>query len=312
MGQAEHRSAAPQPVRGRRKGAMALEKHERRAVDLLCDGIGGVAYALGLETFAKAGDFAPGGVSGLALLVEQLCGLPVGLTVLALNVPLLLLGYRCIGRAFLCRTVRSMVVCTVLLDVVFPHVPVYTGDRLLAALYAGALLGAGLALFYRRGSSSGGIDLLVLAIRARRPQLSIGVLTLLLDVVVVLLGWPVFGDVDAVLYGLVAAAVTSLVIDRLLCGVGGHKLVMVITGAGQAVAAQIAARCGCGATLLHATGVYTGAARHVLLCACAKTEVYRVRATIDAVDPAAFVLVADMSGVFGTGFGDPTRNDPFP
>ena len=282
------------------------------AYDLAADLAGGVCYAVGMYVFAMHADFAPGGVSGLALLLNRLLGLPVGLGTLLLNLPLFALSYRFVGRRFLARTLRSTVICVLFLDVVFPRFPAYTGEPFLAALYSGAFLGAGLALFYMHGSSSGGMDLLTMTIKKLRPHLSVGAVMMAIDMVVILLGWPVFGNVDAVLYGLTAVAVTAFVLDKIMYGAGACKLVIIITDAGSEVAEQIAAQCARGSTLLRASGAYTGAERHVLLCACGRAEAYRVRAAAHEIDEDAFVVVTEAGEVFGEGFADPRGTIPLP
>lgn len=272
------------------------------AYDLAADLAGGVCYAVGMYVFAMHADFAPGGVSGLALIANHLWGMPVGLGTLLLNMPLFALAWRFVGHHFLRRTLRSMLICVLLLDGVFPHLPVYTGDPFLAALYSGAFLGTGLALFYTHGSSSGGMDLLTMTIKKLRPHLSVGAVMMAIDLVVILLGWPVFGNVDAVLYGLTAVVVTAFVLDKIMYGAGACMLVIIITDAGQAVARRIAARCGRGSTQIRALGSYTGTERYVLLCACGKAQAYKVRTAAHEIDRGAFVMVTEASEVFGEGF----------
>ena len=182
-------------------------------VDQLYNLAAGFLYALSICYFARGSDFAPGGVSGLALIVNYLWHLPVGITTLVFNLPLVALSIRFVGRAFLAKSLVSMVWCTVFQDVVFARVGCYTGDPLVAALFAGVTWGFALALLYMRGSSSGGTDFLTMSIKVLRPHLSIGAVTGGIDLVVILLGWPVFGTVDSVLYGLVTTVITSLVID---------------------------------------------------------------------------------------------------
>lgn len=280
-------------------------------LDLLMDIGGGVLYAIGIDLFAKNANFAPGGVSGLALIVYHLCQLPVGLGSLLLNIPLVLISFRYVGRRFLYKTLRSVIVCTILLDLVFIHVPSYTGSPLLAAIYSGVFLGAGLALFYLHGSSSGGSDLLTMSIKVTRPHLSIGFVTMLTDMVVICLGWPVFGNVDAVLYGLVSTAATSLVMDRILNGASMGILVLVVTQHGQAIAEEINRCCQRGATLLSAQGSYTGASQQVVMCACTKSEAHKVRTAAYRVDHDAFVVVSQTNEIFGAGFISPDQTTAF-
>lgn len=274
-------------------------------LDLLCDLAGSFFYATGIYIFARAANFAPGGVSGLALIINYLWGLPIGFMTLILNVPLVLISYRFVGKKFLLKTMRSMIVCTIFLDIVFPHFPVYTGNQFLAALYSGVFLGTGLAFFYMRGSSSGGTDLLTMSIKVLHPHLSVGAVTLAIDVVIILLGWPVFQNVDAVLYGMVATAVTSIVMDKLLYGVGAGKLVLIVSGRGQAVADYIAEKYNRGSTMCDVLGTYTGEKRQMLFCACSMTEAYKIRSAAYHIDKNSFVMITEASEVFGEGFADP-------
>lgn len=218
---------------------MMKEKAQTLVTDQLYNLVAGFLYALSICYFAKGADFAPGGLSGLALLGNYLWGFPIGITTLVLNVPLVLLGFRFVGRAFLGKTVISMLWCTFFQDVVFADQPGYGGDPLLAALFAGITWGGALALLYMRGSSSGGTDFLTMSIKVLRPHLSVGVVTGAIDLVVILLGWPVFGSVDAVLYGLVTTAVTSLVIDKIMYGSNAGKMLTIITTKGQEIADEI-------------------------------------------------------------------------
>ena len=270
--------------------------------DLAADLIGGICYAVGIYIFAKHAGFAPGGVSGLALLLDHLFGLPVGLGTLMLNLPLFALSYRFVGRQFLIKTLRSTMICVLFLDVVFPRFPAYTGDPFLAALFSGVFLGTGLALFYMRGSSSGGMDLLTMSVKALRPHLSIGMVMLSMDMVVILLGWPVFGDVDAVLYGVASTGVSTIVIDKILYGAGAGTLAIIITEKGRQIGEKIGENVRRGVTTIPASGGYTGMYRDVILCACSKAEAYLVKSIVQEVDDKAFVMFTETSEVLGEGF----------
>ena len=226
-------------------------------VDQLYNLAAGFLYALSICYFARGSDFAPGGISGLALIVNYLWHLPVGITTLVFNLPLVALSIRFVGRAFLAKSLVSMVWCTVFQDVVFARVGCYTGDPLVAALFAGVTWGFALALLYMRGSSSGGTDFLTMSIKVLRPHLSIGAVTGGIDLVVILLGWPVFGTVDSVLYGLVTTVITSLVIDKVMYGSSSSKMLTIITTKGQEIADEISRECERGSTMLKAIGTYT-------------------------------------------------------
>lgn len=270
--------------------------------DILYDISGSILYAAGIYTFAGNAGFAPGGVSGLALITDHLWGFPVGTMTLLLNIPLVIISYRAVGRQLLIKSAVTMVISSLFLDVIFPMFPVYSGDRLIASVCSGAFLGAGMALFYLRGSSSGGIDFLALTIKKKRPHMTIGVITMLIDLVVILLGWPVFGDVDAVLYGVLATFVSTVVIDKILYGAGAGTLAIIITEKGKETAERISERAGRGVTSLRAVGAYTRTDREVLLCACSKAEAYLVKSAVQEADDKAFFMFTETSEVFGEGF----------
>ena len=279
--------------------------------DLALDVTGAILYAVSLAVFAANANFAPGGISGLSIVLHHLFGVPIGTTGLVLNIPLILLSLRIVGLPFLLKTLRSMIICAVFVDVVFPFLPSYHGDLLLASLFAGVSMGVGLAMFYRHGSSSGGTDLLTMSIRARHPHLSMGSITLAIDLAIIGIGGLVYGNVDAVLYGIIATTVTSFVLDRMLSGVGAGKLLVIITSRGQAVADYIGEVAARGSTMSRGVGTYTGSPRDILFCACSRAEAWRVREAAYQVDPDCFVMISDTSEIYGEGFIDPQSKDSF-
>ena len=256
--------------------------------DFLYNIAGSILYAAGIDTFAGAAGFAPGGVSGLALILNHLWGLPVGIMTLILNVPLVLISYKVVGKKFLLKTAVTMLISTFFLDLVFPFFPLYRGQRLLAAVYSGDLLGGGMVL--------------TMAIKKKHPSFSLGKITLMIDLAVILLGWPVFGDVDAVLYGLISTFVSVVVIDKVLYGIGAGTLAIIITSDGGKTAKAIRENADRGVTLLEATGGYTGQQKGVLLCACSKSEAYMVQEAVRKTDETAFLMFTETSEVFGEGF----------
>lgn len=285
--------------------AISINKKKigRVATDIFYDTAGSILYASGIWTFAKNADFAPGGISGLSLILNYIWGLPMGLMTLVLNVPLAAVSYKVIGKKFLLKTMVSMVISTVFLDGIFPMFPVYQGHRMLAAVYSGVCLGAGMALFYMHGSSSGGIDFIAMVIKKKKPYFSLGMITMVMDIIIIALGWPVFGDVDAVLYGVASTAVSTIVVDKILYGIGAGTLAIVITEQGQKVAQNIRETAKRGVTVLEGTGSFTGGRRAVLLCACSKPEAYRVKNAVQEADEKAFLMFTETSEVFGEGFG---------
>ena len=270
--------------------------------DLLFYIIGSFIYSMGVYTFAKMYNFTIGGVAGIALILNHLWDLPIGLFTLILNIPLILISLKVVGKEFLIKTMVAIGISAVFTDIVFPLTPAYSGEPLLAALFSGLGIGSGMAFFYLRGASSGGMDFLIMTIKVKHPHFSFGVVTMATDFVVIMLGWPIFGDVNAVLYGLVCSFTTSLVMDKILYGFGAGKLLIIITEKSRAIADAISKRADRGSTVIKAIGSYTQMEKDVILCACSKAQAYSITKMVHEIDPKAFAMITETSEVYGEGF----------
>ncbi len=280
----------------------------RYLVDTLYYTVGSIFCSLALYTFALNANFAPGGVSGISIIINHFTGWPIGTLALVLNIPLVIVCYAFIGHRFLLKSLWTMIIFTFFTDVVFPMFPTYSGNSLLAAIFFGLSMGAGLTLIYMRGSSTGGTDFITMTIKKLRPHFSMGQVVLAVDLVVILAGGIAFRNVDSVLYGVVASFTCTITIDRLLYGVGSSKLAIIITNHGREIADAISAEIYRGATLVPAVGSYTGQQRDMLLCVCSKSQIYRVRAIAKAIDQNSMIIITDASEVIGEGF----RPTPIP
>lgn len=274
-------------------------------IDTLYYIAGSILYALAIYTFAKNAQFAPGGVSGLALIINAFTKWPIGIVTLLINVPIIILCAKFLGKRFLIKSLWTMLINTFFMDIIFPMLPTYNGNPLLAALFAGVLLGAGLAIIYMRGSSTGGSDFVLMAIKKKWPHFSVGQISLVLDLTIILLGGIVFKNVDAVLYGVIASFGTTAMMDYVLYGTGSSKLAIIVSVHGQAIADAISDEVERGSTIVPAKGAYTGEHRDMVYCVCAKREIYKVRSAAHLVDPDAMVMITDATEVFGEGFVPP-------
>ena len=259
------------------------------ALDILFDIVGSILFAVGIVTFASEAGFAPGGLSGLALLIKHF-------------IPIILVSYPMLGRSFFLKSIRTMLISTFFLDIVFPRLPLYTGNPAMAAVFSGVCIGAGLSLIYMRGSSTGGQDFLIHAAKKLFPHISFGQIVLAMDGLIILAGGPVFQNIDAVLYGMVSAFATTYVMDRIMYGAGSGKLVVVVTTHGMEAAQQIGQQLDRGSTMLKAIGTYSGTERQLLLCACSNREAYKVTSIVHRLDDSAMVMVCEASEVYGEGF----------
>lgn len=189
----------------------------RRAVTALSvDCLGALLIGISVVVFALSADFAPGGINGMAIIVNYLTRLPIGTVILCLNVPIILASWRLLGKRFLLLSLKTMLISSFFIDHVVCHIPAFTGGRLTAAVCSGLFSGVGLALIYLQNSSTGGSDFLIMSTKKLKPGMSIGRITQLLDGSVILLAVFVFGKLDAFFYGVVYTLVNSLTIDQVM------------------------------------------------------------------------------------------------
>ena len=269
---------------------------------ILWECVGSMLIAFGIYNFAVQAAFPMTGFSGISIILYQLMGVPIGLSTILLNLPVALLFFRLLGRRFFISSIRCMVLSSLIIDYVAPLFPLYGGSRLLAALCTGIFCGLGYALIYIQNSSTGGLDFIIMAVKAVQPHLSLGNIAFLFDMAIVLAGGLLFRDVDGIIYGMIVNYITALVIDKVMYGANAGKMALIVTDYGKQVCQQIDATCQRGTTLIGARGGYQGTQRQVVLCACSNKEMYRIQRVVKQIDPQSFLIVLESKEVHGEGF----------
>lgn len=278
------------------------ERIYKQVIPFLIETLGGFLVAVSIDSFAVNGEFPLTGFSGIAMIFNRLLGMPIGVTILLLNVPLAFLCYRLLGRHFFLRSIRCMVISSFFIDYVGPLLPAYQGDRLLAALCTGVIMGVGYGLIYLQNSSTGGADFVVMSLKVLRPHLSLGKIIFLTDFVIVMTGGILFGDADGIIYGLIINIIFSVVIDKVMYGANAGKLTLIVTEHGERISQTIEDTCHRGSTRLTAFGGYKGEDKQVVMCACSDKQMYQVQQAVKAADPASFMVVLESNEVHGEGF----------
>ena len=271
--------------------------------------LGSAAYALSVNVFTAPNRIAPGGVTGVATLVNYLTGAPIGVTILLINIPLLLAAWRFLGPSYTLKTTAATVVVSVVIDGTAPFLPAFCGDTMLVAVFGGVLAGAGLGLIYMRGATTGGSEVVAGLLERKLPHIPIGRLILLVDAVVVGASAVVYRNLESALYAMILIFVSSSLMDTLIYGQNKGKMLLIMTRKEQEVADDILRSLGRGVTMLNAAGAYTGEPRRVLLCAVRPPEVYALRTLVWDRDPDAFLVIASTDDVLGEGFRRPERRD---
>ena len=279
------------------------ENAKRISIDVLVDIICGILLTIATYSFAVPADFPMTGVSGVALIFYQAFGLPVGALTVILNIPIIICCYKTLGKQFYIKSLRSTLITSAVMDILGPQLPLYQGDLILAAICTGVLLGIGYAIIFMRGSSTGGFDFIMMAIKYYRPHLSLGKIGFALDAMVILIGAVTIGNgMDSVIYGLVLNYLYSTVLDRLISGTSSGKLTLIISAHPREIVDEIDKLVDRGSTLLKAIGGYTGEEKEVVMCASSSKEMYAIRKRVHEIDERAFVIVVESNEVIGEGF----------
>ncbi len=260
-------------------------------------------YAAAIALFLDPNQLAPGGVSGIAIIVNHLLPIPTGTLILMMNIPLLLLGMWKLGFQFVLSTLVAVISSSIFTNLLAPYGPLTT-DPLLAACAGGALLAVGMGLLFKLGATSGGTDILIRVIKLKYKHLKTGSLFLITDCCVIAASALVFRNVDLALYAAIATILSSFCLDLVLYGRDEAKLVYLITDHEKTIANRLLEELEIGVTYLQGQGAYTRDNKKVILCAMQKRLLPRVQEIAMEEDPYAFLIVTSASEIFGEGFKD--------
>lgn len=257
--------------------------------------IGGLAYPL----FLVPNSIAPGGLTGIATVLNHYFGVPVGLTSMLLNLPLFIIGFRAMGKLFVLRSLVATVLFSVAIDIF--QVPPLTDDVLLGAVFGGGLLGVGLGIILRGEATTGGSDMIARMVHRKFSFISVGAFLFAVDFLVIVAAGFTFGAQHA-LYALICIFASAKLVDVVLDGFNTHKACFIISEKTVAVTNRIMEELERGVTLLTATGAYSGKERPVILCVAGRQEVPRVKEIVRQEDEKAFMFITEAHEALGEGF----------
>ncbi len=257
--------------------------------------LGAVIAAFALEEFLIPSTILDGGITGISMILNQLTQKSIALFIIIINLPFLLLGFKQLGWRFFVRGVYGMVLFSVMLEL-FRDVPEITSTELLAVVFGGVLLGAGVGTVLRYGGCLDGTEIVALLL-SRKTSFSVGQIIFAINIAIYIAAGLLFGW-DRALYSLLTYFITFKVIDMVEEGMEQGKAVMIITNEGKSIADNIYARLGRTCTLLEGTGLISGR-KVVLYCVVTRIEIAELKRIIEEDDASAFVTVTDISEIIG-------------
>lgn len=285
-----------------------LDKMARKqwVTDILKIILGTFLLALSLSIFFEPYDVVTGGVTGIGIIIKELSfrvsgyAVPLYLSNLIINIPLVVIGLILKGKKFMGKTLLGTLLLSLFLYVTaqirFPN-----EDMILNALFGGILCGAGVGLVLSASATTGGTDLLATIVQHFYKRLSIAWLLFFIDAVIILCGSFVFG-LQKAMYAVIGVYLTSKIADQVVEGFHYSKAVYIISKKWDAIAEEVMEKMERGVTSLQGKGMFSGQEQQVLFCVISSKELVKMKNIIYRIDPQAFVVVSDAREVLGEGF----------
>ncbi|MGL6105038.1 YitT family protein [Romboutsia sp.] len=265
--------------------------------------VGCFLLALSLNLFFRPHAIAPGGISGLSIIINSITGVPLFMINLCFNIPLFLVAYKILNKKDVLKTLVGITLVTISLKITgnLGYIDV-TNDPLLASIIGSSISGIGLGLIFRINGTTGGTDLIGLLANKFFPFISVTVLMGIADVIVVTLSGIVSKEIEIALYSGLSLVIIVKVADLVIDGFNYSKSFTIISDYSKEISDAIIVELGRGATLLKAMGAYSKVEKDVILVVVSKRQVVSLKRLIKSIDPHAFIIVSDIQEALGEGF----------
>ncbi|WP_391558408.1 YitT family protein [Robertmurraya sp.] len=261
--------------------------------------IGAILMAVGLEIFLIPNQIMDGGIVGISIILSHITAIKIGLIIFILNIPFFFIGYKQIGKTFALSTLFAITILSITTVYLHP-VPAFTDDILLATVFGGIALGAGVGIVIRYGGSLDGTEILAILINKKVP-FSVGEVIMFFNIFIFGTGGFVFGW-DRAMYSILAYFIAFKTIDIVIEGLDQSKSAWIISDKHKEIGDAILARLGRGVTFLTGEGAYTRDDKKVIFCVITRLEEAKLKLIVEDLDSNAFLAVADIAEVRGGRF----------
>jgi len=274
---------------------------KKTVADYLLLTVASAVYSVSISMFLDPNSLAPGGVTGIAIILNRLIPVETGTLILLINIPILILGAWKFGLRFSLSTIYSTVLISLFTNLL-SGVKAVTTDPLLAALVGGSLSAIGIGWVFKTGATTGGTDIIIKLLRIKMPHLRTGGLFLAMDAVIVALSAFVFKDIDVALYAGLTVFVISLVLDLVLYGRDEAKLMFIISDKSEEITRRLLEELDIGVTYMRGSGAFSGKEKQVILCAAKKSIAPKTEVIVKEEDPQAFMIITSATEIYGEGY----------
>ena len=258
-------------------------------------------YAVGVSLFTDPNNMAPGGVTGIAIILSRIFPVSTGTFIMLINIPILIFAIWKFGLALTVSTIYATALISFFTNLLAAY-GAATDDILLAALVGGTLTAVSIGVIFRAGATTGGMDIIVKALRLQFPHLKTGKIFFIADALVVTLSGIVFRDLNAALYAAISAICTSVVMDIVLYGRDEARLLFIISAKAENIAERLLTDVDIGVTYINGQGAYSGDNKRVIMCVVKKPVSPKAEEIVKQEDPDAFMIITSATEVFGEGY----------
>lgn len=265
--------------------------------------VSSMCYAAGISLFLDPNNLAPGGITGISVILNRLSGIETGTLYFLINVPIILLGTWKFGVRFISKTAYTVALTSFFTNYFTNYEPLTT-DPLLAAAAGGCLVAFGIGTIFKAGATTGGVDIIIKVIRLKYRHLKTGFLFQTMDMIVVTISGFVFKNLNTALYALIAVLVCGKALDYVLYGGDEAKLFYIITDKPKEIGKELLETLNVGITYLQGRGGFTGTEKDIIFCVARKQLGPKVEEIVKAQDPAAFLIISSASEIYGKGYKD--------
>ena len=265
--------------------------------------IGSCIMAIAVSLFLLPNELSTGGFSGVATIIYYLLKIPMGTTILILNIPFFIFAGLRIGKQFFVKSIVGTISLSVFIDF-FDKFEAVTHDNLLACIYGGVLVGIGTAIILKNNSSTGGSDLLTRIFKEYMPSLKSGSIITIIDSIIVLLNVIFLKKIEIGLYSAIAIYLMGKMVDILFEGIYFTKLLFIVSSKNEEISRKIEGEIHRGVTGLFGKGMYTNSDKLVLMCAVRRNDIASVKKVVKEQDKNAFIIVTNSREVLGIGFSE--------
>ncbi|WP_028559521.1 YitT family protein [Paenibacillus pinihumi] len=258
--------------------------------------IGAVMMGVALEYFLVPNTILDGGITGISIVLSKITPIPLGVFIFVINVPFLLIGYKQIGRSFALSTLYGVAVMS-LTTAFLHHVEPFTHEKILAVLYGGVMLGAGVGLVIRYGGALDGTEIVAILV-SKKTRIPVGQIIMMINVVIFIVAGFVFGP-DSAMYSIFSFYIAAKVMDIVVEGLDESKSVTIISSEFEEISQAIMDRLGRSTTYFYAKGGYSKTETQVVYCVVTRLELAKLKTIVQEIDPSAFISIQHVSDVLG-------------